>query len=133
MTVVDSSVVVEYLAGEGVAAEVQRLLEREPSLPVTAPDVLVFEVLAAFRRHVRHRAIPEAKAAAAIRRLAGIWLDLASSLPLSRRAWELRDNFAVADALFVALAERLGEPLATKDQRLAAAARKHTAVEVIEL
>jgi hypothetical protein len=31
------------------------------------------------------------------------------------------------------LRERLGEPLATKDRGLAAAARSHTEVEVIEL
>jgi predicted nucleic acid-binding protein len=39
----------------------------------------------------------------------------------------------VADALFVALAERLEEPLATKDRGLAAAARSRAGVEVIDL
>jgi predicted nucleic acid-binding protein len=40
---------------------------------------------------------------------------------MRERAWGLRENFTIADALFVALAERLGEPLATKDLALAAA------------
>jgi predicted nucleic acid-binding protein len=54
-------------------------------------------------------------------------------LPLRDRAWELRENLTAADALFVALAERLGEPLATKDRRLALAARKHAGIEALEL
>lgn len=37
------------------------------------------------------------------------------------------------DALFVALAEGLAEPLATKDAELAAAAGEHTSVDVILL
>jgi predicted nucleic acid-binding protein len=45
----------------------------------------------------------------------------------------LRHNLTVADALFVALAERLEEPLATKDRGLAAAARSRAGVEVIDL
>lgn len=53
--------------------------------------------------------------------------------PLRSRAWELRDNLTAADAPFVALAEQLGEPLATKDQGLATTARAQTSIEVIEL
>jgi predicted nucleic acid-binding protein len=37
------------------------------------------------------------------------------------------------DALFVALAEALGEPLATKDGGLATAAARHADVEVLVL
>jgi len=52
---------------------------------------------------------------------------------LRTRVWELRDNLTAADGFFVALAERLDEPLATKDQALAAAARTHAAVDIIDL
>jgi len=37
----------------------------------------------------------------------------------------------VYDAVYVALAENLGATLVTADTRLASAARKHTAIEVI--
>ncbi len=39
-------------------------------------------------------------------------------MPLRSRVWQLRANLTPADGLFVALAERLGEPLATKDAAL---------------
>jgi predicted nucleic acid-binding protein len=52
---------------------------------------------------------------------------------LRRRAWELRHNLNAADALFVALAERLDEPLATKDTALARAASKHTTIATVVL
>ena len=55
------------------------------------------------------------------------------TLALRDRAWELRENMTAADALFVALAERLDEPLATKDRGLARAAREHAQVDAIEL
>ena len=58
---------------------------------------------------------------------------LMSALPLRRRAWELRASLTTGEALFLALSERLGEPLATKDRGLARAARRHSAVEVLEL
>jgi predicted nucleic acid-binding protein len=45
----------------------------------------------------------------------------------------LRDSLTAADALFVALAEQLDEPLATKDRALAAAARAQAGVEMLEL
>jgi hypothetical protein len=61
-------------------------------------------------------------------------LDLFPTLPLRSRAWELRRNMtAAADALFVALAGPLGEPLATKDAALARAAARHADVEVLLL
>jgi predicted nucleic acid-binding protein len=65
--------------------------------------------------------------------LGDLAIDLYPTLPLRQRAWELRENLTAADALFVALAERLGEPLATKDRALASAARTYAGVEAIEL
>ncbi len=59
--------------------------------------------------------------------------QLFSSLPLRERAWGLRRNLTAADALFVALAESLDEPFATKDSALASEVAKHTTVTVLEL
>jgi predicted nucleic acid-binding protein len=77
--------------------------------------------------------LAEDRAASALADLGDISLTLFPSLPLTPRAWDLRRNLTAADALFVALAELLGEPLATKDAALAAAARRHTRVQVIML
>jgi len=60
-------------------------------------------------------------------------VELFGTLALRRRAWELRENLTAADALLVALAEYLGEPLATKDRGLASAARDHARIETLEL
>lgn len=50
---------------------------------------------------------------------------------LHDRAWELRENLSFSDALYVALAERLGMPLVTLDRRLAGAPDLRCSVEVL--
>lgn len=131
MTVIDTSGVVDFLVGEEASDAVGALLARERIL--AAPDVLVFEVLAVFRRLVRHGAMGAERARAAIQDLGDLPVEVFPTLPLRARAWELRKNLTAADALFVALAERLGEPLATKDAALAACARRYARIEAIEL
>lgn len=130
MTVLDSSAVIDFLLGDGVADEVEELLTRERV--AAAPDLLVFEVLAVLRRHAQHGLIAGERARAAIEDLGDLAVDLYATLPLRDRVWELRENLTAADAIFVALAERLGEPLATKDRALASAARRHAGIETIE-
>jgi predicted nucleic acid-binding protein len=131
VTVLDTSAAIDFLLGDGVAADVGALLEREGTL--AAPDLLVFEVLAVLRRDVRRGVLSHTRAGAAIDDLGDLSIELFPTLALRDRAWELRDNLTAADALFAALAERLGEPLATKDRSLATAARTHAQVNVIEL
>jgi predicted nucleic acid-binding protein len=131
VTVLDSSAVIDFLVGEQAADAVTALLRSEQV--VAAPDVLVFEVLAVLRRHVTSGLIAAERATAAVDDLGDLAIDLYPTLPLRDRAWELRKNLTAADALFAALAERLGEPLATKDRRLAVAARRHAGIETIEL
>lgn len=131
MTVLDTSGVVDFLIGEEASGEVEDLLRREG--PVAAPDLLVFEVIAVFRRQMRLRSIEADRASSAIADLGDFPLEVFPSLPLRARAWELRDNFAAADALFVALAERIDEPFATKDRKLASAAKRFTGIKVVEL
>lgn len=131
MTVLDTSGAVDFLLGDAAAADVARLMSEEGTL--AAPDLLVFEALAVLRRAVGRGRLPANRAAAAVEDLGDLAVELFPTLPLSRRAWELRENMTANDALFVALAEALGEPLATKDVSLAAAARKHARVETLEL
>ncbi len=131
MTVLDTSAVIDLLLSDGVAVDVEALIRREGA--VAAPDLLVFEVLAVLRRDVGRGALSLARASAAIEDLGDLSVELFSTLALRDAAWELRDNLTAADALFVALAARLGEPLATKDAGLAIAARQHAGVELIEL
>jgi predicted nucleic acid-binding protein len=131
VTVIDSSAAVDFLLGVGVAGEVEVLMAREGEL--AAPDVLVFEVLAVLRRGSLRGPLSEERAAGAVDDLGDLPIELFPSLPLRSRAWTLRRNLTAADALFVALAERLGESLATKDAALVAEASKHAAIELIQL
>ena len=131
MTVVDTSAVVDFLLGAEASPAVTSLMATEGRL--AAPDLLAFEVLAVLRRHVRRGTIGAGRGAGAVEDLGDLPLELASTMTLRARAWELRESFTAADALFVALAELLDEPLATKDRALAASARRHAGVEVIEL
>lgn len=128
MTVVDTSAVVDFLLGSGVASQVEALIERDSEL--AAPDVLVFETLAVLRRDLRRRILTRSQASAAVSDLGDVGLALFPTLGLCDGAWALRQNFRMADALFVALALRLGESLATKDRPFARAVAKHTGVHV---
>jgi predicted nucleic acid-binding protein len=131
VTVVDTSVVVDLLLGVGVMGDAIRLIEEEGEL--AAPDILVFETIAVLRREALRGGVAAERAAAAVGDLGDVPIQLFPSLPMRRRAWSLRANLTVADALFVALAEGLGEPLATKDAALVAAARRHTTVDARRL
>ena len=131
MTVIDTSGVVDFLLADGVAGEVEEQMTREGEL--AAPDLLVFETLAVLRRETLRGRLAETRAAGAVLDLGDLPIELFPSLPQRERAWELRENLAAADALFVALAEELGEPLATKDLGLADAAAKHGGIDVMAL
>ena len=131
MTVIDTSGVVDFLLGVGAAPQVEVLLADE--IELAAPDLLIFEVLAVLRREVARDGLTEARATAAIDDLGDLQLALFPTLPLRSRAWQLRSNLTAADAIFVALAEHLGEPLATKDEPLARAASDQTGLAVIAL
>lgn len=131
MTVVDSSAVVDYLLGIGAEREVRRLVTSGELL--AAPDVIVFEVLAVVRRHAQRGTLAPERARSAVDDLGDLPLELFPSLALRGRAWELRENLTIGDGLFAALAEQLGEPLMTKDSRLAATARDQLGVTVLDL
>src|SRR2546426_191179 len=100
---------------------------------LAAPDLLVFETLAVLRRETLAGTIEEERAEAAVDDLGDLPIELFPGLPLRARAWELRRNFTTADALFVALAEQLHEPFATKDLGLLRAASEQTAIATLEL
>ncbi len=65
-------------------------------------------------------AVSEDRSALALRRLLTLRATRLQIKPLLGEAWMLRHNLTVADALYVVLARRLGAPLVTADQRLAA-------------
>lgn len=131
MTVVDTSVVVDVLLGTGAAEAGIELMAAAPSL--AAPDLLAFEVLAVLRRIGGRGEADERRLAGAVEDLGALRVELFPTMSLRRRAWELRHNLTIAEGLFVALAEQLGEPLATKDEGLADAAARLGSAEIVRL
>jgi predicted nucleic acid-binding protein len=128
VTVLDASGAIDYLLGWSAAEEVERLLSSERQL--SAPDILIFEVIAALRRQTLRGQLADGRAQAALADLGDMRLRLYPSLILRDRAWQLRDNLTAADALYVALAEQLRQPLASKDSALLAAVATLDGVDV---
>lgn len=119
MLVVDASVVVAALHGpsaEGAWAEAEVSVGG-----LHAPDVLPYEVTSVLRRMVLAGKTSEARARAALEDYRALPVVLVPFEGLAERVWELRHNVAVYDAAYVALAEQLGAPLATLDEKLAQA------------
>ena len=86
-----------------------------------APELARVEATNILRRLELARHITTAAADAAHEDLAQLNLELFAFDPFADRIWELRRNVTSYDAWYVALAEALGLPLATLDERLAKA------------
>lgn len=115
--VVDASAIVALLVDDGPAGRgCETRIEAAEAL--AAPALMPFEVGNVLRRQEVRGAIEPAYAALALADLGRLSVELVPFAALGRRAWELRDNLTVYDASYVALAELLGAPLLTLDQRI---------------
>lgn len=118
MPVVDASVLVELL-GQGEHADVvnERLDAEEHVL--WAPHLIDAEIGHALRRWVRLGKLDPETAGQALWEVGDLPLERVEHELLVHVAWQLRDNFSFYDALYLALALMLDEPLLTFDARLA--------------
>ena len=124
MIVVDASLIVDAVLGEGV------LLARLWTDDVPAPHRLDGEFGSALRKTSLGGLLRPEEAEAALDGFVAIEIERHPHGPLLRRAWQLRRNLSFTDALYVALAEQLDVPLLTLDVRLAAAPGVKATVEV---
>jgi predicted nucleic acid-binding protein len=115
--VVDASVIVSSLTELTEAGDWARttlLGER-----LASPHLMLFEVANTFSNQAKRGDISKDMAEDSLRRLLEMRISL-SAFPLTaRRTWELRDNFSIYDASYVALAELLDAPLVTLDKGIA--------------
>ena len=105
------------------------LLESDP---VAVPSIFAYEVANTLRRHVFAGLMGAAFAERAYGDLVSMPVREFPFRVLSTRAWELRSNFAILDASYVALAERLDATLITLDARLSRGPGIRCAVRVLE-
>jgi predicted nucleic acid-binding protein len=121
-TVVDASVVVEYLIELQLTAQATRffagLVTGAGDLQLWAPDLIFVEATAALRKLVRRRAITEREGVQAVRRLARLPIIATGTAGLLPAVWRLRNIITAYDACYVALAVRLGAPMVTADAHL---------------
>ncbi len=132
VVVLDASAVAGVLLDSPRHPGVRDLLVGE-EWELLVPHLCDLEVASALRKAVRRGVAEPSRAEAAL----SLYLDLPLSrfphAPLLRRAFALRDNFTMYDAIYVALAEAVGAPLYTADSRLARTVREHTSVQAIEV
>ena len=126
MLVIDASVLLDALLVAGPA----RI--RLASHNLQAPELIDAELLSVLRRLVLAGKLQEGHALQALTTANRLGLRRHPSRFLWPRAWELRTNLSVYDALYVDLAERLNAPLLTADTRLARAPGLRCMVEALE-
>jgi predicted nucleic acid-binding protein len=88
---------------------------------VAAPDLVDVETVAVLRKRWLAGTISDRRFESAIADLEQLAISRYPTLPLMRRAFELRANVTAYEATYVALAELLGCELLTGDRRLAGA------------
>ncbi len=115
MAVVDASVVVGFLCGE---VKVTDRLEVEEHV-LWAPHLIDAEIGHALRRKVLLGQMDAEAAEHAICAISDLPLRRFELENLVQGAWDLRAIFTFHEALYVALALKLGETLLTFDGRLA--------------
>ena len=96
------------------------------------PDLADVETATVLRKRWIGRALTDDQFAAAIDDLASLPFRRYPSLPLLRRAYELRATVTVHDAIYVALAEELDCSLITLDSRLARAPGPRCEVQLLQ-
>jgi len=123
--VLDASAAIDWLLQTTAGQRIdQRIFSHNESLH--APHLLDLEVAQVLRRLVREGAVSAHRADQAIEDLLDLRITRYPHFVLLPRIWQLRNNFSAYDAAYVALAERLGARLLTRDARLASASG-HTA------
>jgi predicted nucleic acid-binding protein len=103
----------------------------DPGQTLHAPHPLDVEVAHVLRQYATAGELDAERGREALVDLADFPLRRYPHDFLLPRVWQLRNNPTAYDAVYVALAEALGAPLLTRDQRLAAAPGHHAQIEIV--
>jgi predicted nucleic acid-binding protein len=128
--VLDASAAVELLLETPCGSSLADRLARDDE-PLHVPHLFDIEVLNAIRGLLLRETIDESSAEDALADLTDLAVHRWPHRPLLGRAWELRANVTLYDAVYLVLAEELGATLLTTDARLASIPGHQAAVEVV--
>jgi predicted nucleic acid-binding protein len=120
VSVIDASLLIDVLVGLPAGSPWRRWVATSDAL--AAPDCAAVELGRYLRRHVLAGRLQRSDAERCFGMFGMLGVEAYPTRPLLHDAFALRENFTFDDALYVALARRLDEPLATTDLRLARAA-----------
>jgi predicted nucleic acid-binding protein len=131
MIVLDASAVLELLlrtsTGKSVADRIA-----SPKETLHAPHLLDLEVAQVLRRYEAAKTLTPRRADEALGDFLDIELTRYPHQIFLARIWALRQNATAYDAVYLALAEALGAPLLTTDQRLAGVPGHDADIEVLQ-
>jgi predicted nucleic acid-binding protein len=130
LIVVDASILANVVGDDGADGRRARS-EVRGARDIAAPDLIDVETVAVLRKRWLAGTISDRRFATAVSDLEALELDRYPTLPLMRRAYELRSNVTAYDAAYVALAEVLNSELLTGDRRLATAAGPRCVIRVL--
>jgi predicted nucleic acid-binding protein len=127
--VLDASAAIDWLLQTAVGKQIEeRIYSRGESLH--APHLLDLEIAQVLRRLVREGAVSAPRADQAIQDLFDLRVTRYPHFVFLPHIWRLRDNFSAYDAAYVALTEKLGATLITRDARLASASARVASIEL---
>lgn len=130
MIVVDASVL-SNAVGDDETAGWRARDELRGTDRVVAPDLVDVETVSVLRKRWLNRTLSDQRFEDALYALEALEIDRYPTLPLMRRAFELRANLSAYDAAYVALAEVVEGELLTADGRLASAPGPRCEIRVL--
>ena len=129
MIVLDASAAIDWLLQTAVGRQIEgRIYSRGESLH--APHLLDLEVAQVLRRLVREVEVSALRADQALQDLLDLRVTRYPHFIFLPHIWRLRHNLSAYDAAYVALTEKLGATLITRDARLASASTRGVSIEV---
>ncbi|HYY75109.1 MAG TPA: type II toxin-antitoxin system VapC family toxin [Gaiellaceae bacterium] len=120
MIVLDASAGVDFLLRRGPRGDWAAAWIRRMEV-VHAPHLVDLELISVVRKLVLVGEVSARRAREALDDFAELMIVRYAAAPFITRVWELRHVMTPYDATYVALAEALGIPLLTTDERLARA------------
>jgi predicted nucleic acid-binding protein len=127
--VLDASAAINWLLQTASGRQIEnRIYSQGESLH--APHLLDLEVAQVLRRLVREGTVSGPRADQAIEDLFDLRVTRYPHVVFLPHIWRIRDNFSAYDAAYVALADKLGATLITRDTRLASASARLLSIEL---